>query len=77
MSQTAGTVVRTRWLAGIDLSMAQWAMLKLEVVELALEGLVFASLAGVVFLGEYGLSAGNAGAEVTTALTTVDITRER
>ena len=56
-------------------TMAQRAMLELQVLQLSLQRLMLAGLARVVFLGEYALAAGNARTEVGTAFFAVDVTR--
>lgn len=48
-------------------------MAKLKSAEGGLKGLMLASLAGVVLLGQDGLATGDARAEMTAALTAVDI----
>ena len=60
----------------VDLSVAERAVLELEVVEFTLKGLVLAGLAGVVLLSEDALATGNAGREVTAALSAVDVTKK-
>jgi hypothetical protein len=51
-------------------------MFKFEVVELAFKCLVLACLTGVVFFGEDALPTGDAGREVTSTFTAVDVATE-
>jgi hypothetical protein len=53
--------------------MAQWAMLELQVVKLALKCLVLACLAGIVLFRKNTLTACNTRGEMTAAIFTVDV----
>lgn len=57
----------------VDLAMAQWAMLELEIVQFTLKGLVLASLARVILLCKDALAAGDAWTEVAAAVPAVDV----
>ena len=57
----------------LNLSMAECAMTKFQGAQSRFKGLMLASLAGVVFFGQNGLSTGNTWAEVTATLSTINV----
>lgn len=60
-------------LVEVDLSVAEGAVLEAQLVQLGEEGLVLASLTSVVVLQEDALTRSDAGGEVTTTVTAVDV----
>lgn len=57
-------------------TMAQWAMLELEIVEFTFERLMLASFARVVLLRKNRLSTGNARTEMAAAFSTIYVTKK-